>query len=135
MTHKRFLKKSIHTHTHTHIHNTYNAYVCRVLWRKCSATRTWLWLAAVWRKLERYNLYIYNESANANPHHFLLHMVLHHMMVGRDLREGGRKGGKGGKGGHQETFVVRPFEGSRFGSGVDTRYLQATWVWGSLRTR
>jgi hypothetical protein len=50
--------------------------------------------------------------------------------LGRDVSKGGRKGEKGG--GHQEkTFVVRPFEGSRFGSGVDTRYLQATWVWGA----
>jgi hypothetical protein len=27
-------------------------------------------------KLERDNLYIYNESAKANPHHFLFHGVV-----------------------------------------------------------
>jgi hypothetical protein len=46
--------------------------------------------------------------------------------LGRDLREGEKEG----KEGIRRLLVVSPFEGSRFGSGVETRYLQATWVWG-----
>jgi hypothetical protein len=76
---------------------------------------------------KRQSLYLQLVSQSKSPTTFFF-MVLHHMMVGRDLREGEKEG----KGGHQEkTFVGRPFESSRFGSVVDTRYLQATWVWGA----
>jgi len=79
---------------------------------------------AVWRSWKETIFVSAISQPKQIPHHFLLHGAAPY---------DGRKGFKGGrKGGHQEkTFVGRPFEGSRFGSGVDTRYLQATWVWGA----